>query len=131
MKPIPISELPAILAKRVKREIERSGIAYRRATPEMNRTEERYAEHLDDEKLAGVVRAYWFKGIKLRLATRTSLEPDFLVQTSTGALELHEVKGHWEDDARAKIKIAAALFPCFRFVAAIRAGKRWRFETWL
>lgn len=36
-----------------------------------------------------------------------------------GALEAHEVKGHWQDDAWAKIKIAADLYP-LRF-AAIRA----------
>ena len=33
-----------------------------------------------------------------------------------GTLECHEVKGHWEDDARVKIKCAAEKFP-FRFVA--------------
>lgn len=26
-----------------------------------------------------------------------------------GVMECHEVKGHWQDDARAKIKIAAAM----------------------
>lgn len=36
-----------------------------------------------------------------------------------GALEAHEVKGHWADDARAKIKIAVDLYP-IRFIA-IRA----------
>jgi len=34
-------------------------------------------------------------------------------------LEAHEVKGYWQNDARAKIKIAADLYP-LRFVA-IRA----------
>jgi hypothetical protein len=26
-----------------------------------------------------------------------------------GQLQAHEVKGHWEDDARVKIKVAASL----------------------
>lgn len=33
-----------------------------------------------------------------------------------GALEAHEVKEHWQDDARAKIKIAADMYS-LRFVA--------------
>lgn len=38
-------------------------------------------------------------------------------------MELHEVKGFWQDDARAKIKIAAAMFP-FRFFAVKVKTKR-------
>jgi hypothetical protein len=33
-----------------------------------------------------------------------------------GALEIHKVKGFWQDDARAKIKIVADLY-LIRFVA--------------
>jgi hypothetical protein len=36
--------------------------------------------------------------------------------TASGEMEMHEVKGFWQDDARAKIKIAADLYP-FRFIA--------------
>lgn len=32
-------------------------------------------------------------------------------------MELHEVKGYWEDDARVKIKVAAEAFWMFRFIA--------------
>jgi hypothetical protein len=35
---------------------------------------------------------------------------------ANGELELHEVKGFWQDDARVKIKIAADLYP-MRFIA--------------
>ena len=42
---------------------------------------------------------------------------------------LHEVKGHWEDDARVKIKVAATQHPWFRFLA-VKAGKTgWQYET--
>lgn len=36
---------------------------------------------------------------------------------ATGELEMHEVKGFWEDDARVKIKVAASFYP-FSFIAA-------------
>jgi hypothetical protein len=60
----------------------------------------------------------WFKfeGIKLRLADNTFYTPDFAVMLANGELELHEVKGFWQDDARVKIKIAADLYP-MRFIA--------------
>ena len=32
-------------------------------------------------------------------------------------MEMHEVKGFWQDDARVKIKVAAQMYP-FRFLAA-------------
>lgn len=48
-----------------------------------------------------------------------------------GALEAHEVKGFWEDDARAKIKIAADMYP-IRFIAVQvlpkKAGGGWKIE---
>ena len=48
-----------------------------------------------------------------------------------GALEAHEVKGYWQDDARAKIKIAADMCP-LRFVAVQalpkKAGGGWKVE---
>lgn len=64
-----------------------------------------------------------FEGIKLKLADKTYYTPDFFLMRSDGTLECHEVKGHWEDDARVKIKCAAEKFP-FRFVAikATREG---------
>lgn len=42
------------------------------------------------------------------------------------------MKGHWQDDARAKIKIAAAMYP-FRFIAVKakpkRVGGGWEVEV--
>lgn len=72
----------------------------------------------------------WFKfeGIKLRLADNTFYTPDFAVMLTNGALEMHEVKGYWQDDARAKIKIAADLYP-MKFVA-IRATPKKDGDGW-
>lgn len=85
-------------------------------TGAMNKTEQAYAATLEQRRHAGEVAWFKFEGIKLRLADNTFYSPDFAVMLADGRLEMHEVKGYWLDDARAKIKIAADLYP-MRFVA--------------
>jgi len=74
----------------------------------MNGTESRYeSEVLTPRKLGGEIVAYWFEAFKFRLADNTFYTPDFFVVMADMTIEFHEVKGHWEDDARVKIKVAA------------------------
>ncbi|KMN88103.1 hypothetical protein VL04_17545 [Chromobacterium violaceum] len=82
----------------------------------MNKTEAAYAQYLEAQKVAGRVAWFKFEGLKFRLADSTFYTPDFAVMLAGGEMEAHEVKGFWQDDARAKIKIAADMYP-FRFVA--------------
>jgi hypothetical protein len=82
----------------------------------MNKTEAAYAATLDQRRMAGEVAWFKFEGLKLRLADNTFYTPDFFVMLADGSLEAHEVKGFWSDDGRAKIKIAADLYP-MRFIA--------------
>lgn len=92
-------------------------------TGEMNKTEALYAAHLEARKIAGEIVWHRFEAVKLRLADNTFYSPDFAVMRADGVLEMHEVKGFWQDDARVKIKVAAAQYP-FRFVAMkVRAKK--------
>ena len=90
----------------------------------MNKTEAAYAAHLETRKAAGEIADYWFEPWKFRLADRTYYTPDFVVMMPDGTLEIHETKGHWEDDARVKWKVAGSIFYLFRFVAVSkgRAG---------
>lgn len=89
----------------------------------MNKTEERYAAHLELLKRAGEVTWWRFGALKLRLADKTFYDTDFIVLKADGLLEVHEVKGHWEDDARVKVKVAADQYP-FRFLALQERPKR-------
>lgn len=97
----------------------------------MNQTERRYAEHLESRKRAGEVAWFRFEGIKFRLADNTFYTPDFAVMLADGQLEAHEVKGHWQDDARVKVKVAADQYPV-RFIAVTakpkKAGGGWQVE---
>lgn len=94
----------------------------------MNKTEERYASVLEQRRLAGEISWWGFEPLKLRLAKATFYSPDFMVLDGDGLVEMHEVKGHWEDDARVKIKVAAERFPMFRFVAVSQVHGGWKYE---
>lgn len=93
----------------------------------MNKTEAAYARLLETRKSAGEIAWYKFEGLKFRLADNTFYTPDFAVMLSDGSMELHEVKGYWQDDARVKIKIAADLYP-FQFVAVYMKGAAFTYE---
>lgn len=95
----------------------------RRQPGEMNKLEAAYEQHLEERKQKGEIIWYAYEAIKLRLADKTFYTPDFAVQLANGELELHEVKGFWEDDAKVKIKVAAAQFP-HRFRAMKQLPKK-------
>jgi hypothetical protein len=97
----------------------------------MNKTEAAYAAELERRKQAGEVLWFRFEGVKLRLADNTFYTPDFFVMLASGQLEAHEVKGHWEDDARVKTKVAADQYP-FQFIGVKAVAKKdgggWSYE---
>lgn len=99
----------------------------------LNSTEARYlAEILEPAQLAGLVLRIDFEPEGLRVAPKGSAGvywPDFRVIMADHAVEFHEVKARWMDDARAKFKAAAALHP-YRFRAAkLLRGGEWELET--
>lgn len=97
----------------------------------MNKTEAAYDLTLQQKLHAGEILWYAFERLKIRLADSTFLTPDFSVLSLDERLEFHEVKGHWEEDARVKIKVAAENNP-FRFIAVTKrtkkAGGGWQVE---
>lgn len=97
----------------------------------MNQLEARYAELLDFGTRCKPQQyaSFRFEALKLRLADKTFLTPDFMVLTADGLIEFHEVKGFWEDDARVKVKVAAEIYPEFRFVAVTwNRREGWKYE---
>ncbi|WP_282347957.1 hypothetical protein [Pseudomonas sp. PS01301] len=106
----------------------------RMADGHMNKTEARYAEHLDALKRTGEVLWWAFEGIKFKLADRTHLCVDFAVMKADGMMQFHDVKGSKgviQDKAAVKMKVAAAQFP-FPFFYAFpppRVGGDWILES--
>ena len=78
--------------------------------------EAEYARYLDGRKHLGEIVSYCHEPLRFNLAPATSYTPDFIVVSSSGRIEIHEVKGYLRDDAGVKFKIAAAQFPYFVFV---------------
>lgn len=99
----------------------------------MNGWERQRAGELEVMQRAKLIRWWLFGSFALRLARATFYHPDFMLLTSDGAIEFEEVKGHWEDDARVKIKVAARMYPQFRFRAIQRKTKKqgggWKIEA--
>jgi len=110
------------------------GRAYRPSAGVTNRTERRYAEHLERLRQAGEILAWRFECVRFRLGIddKTTYTPDFEVLLPSMEYEYHEVKGaknyreekggpvtragaYWPEDSRLKVKVAAAIYPdrCF------------------
>jgi hypothetical protein len=102
----------------------RAGRGTQHRTGEMNKLEAAYAEYLQGLKLAGEICDYAFESVKLRLANNTFYSPDFAVIKADHTIEMHEVKGFWEEDARVKIKVAAEQHP-FKFIGIQRKRGEW------
>jgi len=93
----------------------------------MNVTESKYSQILELRKRAGDIVDYFFESMTLKIAQDCRYTPDFMVVNKDQEIEFHEVKGYWMDDAKVKIKVAAAKFP-FRFVAMKLEKGLWKEE---
>ena len=91
-----------------------------------SKLEARYAQQLDWRQAAGELTRWWYEALKLRLAARCWYTPDFLVLYPDGRLELHETKGFLRDDAWVKLKVAAEMYPRFRFRLVQQYHGQWR-----
>jgi hypothetical protein len=98
---------------------------------EMNKGESLYAQWLELQQRAGDVRCWFFQAMTFKLARDCRYTPDFAVFRGD-AQTLVDVKGrkvkpdgtqtYWaEEDAKIKIKVAATMFPMYRWVIAFPA----------
>jgi hypothetical protein len=92
-----------------------------------SKTEARYADYLTACQYAGTIEAWWYEPLRLWLAPKTTYTPDFLIQyRASTMLTCYEVKGAYiRDRAMDKPKIAARLYPIFRFRVAVWEQGQW------
>ena len=93
----------------------------------MNKLEKDYAYQLEMLMLSGQILRWYYEHLNFRLARKTFYMPDFMV-VKKEQIEFHEVKGFWRDDARVKIKVAAQMYPWFKWVAVQWKKKQWIYE---
>lgn len=75
-------------------------------------------------------REHRFEAVTLRLGDDCRYTPDFMVIAEDDVVEFHEVKGHWRDDAKVKIRVASERYPMFRFKAFRRVKGAWLPEAY-
>lgn len=90
-----------------------------------SKLEEAYSRYLHGLLLAGEIRQYRYEPLRFNLAPNTTITPDFQVITKDGAMEFHEVKGWAREDAMAKLKICAHLYPEWTFLLVTRRRGIW------
>ncbi len=90
----------------------------------MNKTEKRRAVELEAMKRAGKIAAWHYEKVTFKLADDTRYTPDFMVIGADGTVRFEEIKGYWRDDAKVKIKVAAAQFP-FIFASLVATKTGW------
>jgi hypothetical protein len=98
---------------------------------EMNGLELRFAQEvLILERAAGQIKDYKYEAIKLKLANGAWYTPDFDVYMPDGSLVFYEVKGHWREAARVRIKVAADAHREHLFIAVQRDRQTgiWSYE---
>lgn len=92
---------------------------------ELNKTEQEFADLLDDWKHAGTV--LWWKAhpFNIKLANNTFYRVDFLALMSDGMLTMYEVKGGYTSQSgQTKIKLASEALPVIRIVKASKRTKK-------
>lgn len=77
----------------------------------------------------GEILSYRPQAVTLRLAEKTTFRPDYMVQAVDRTLWFVDVKGHMEDDAAVKGKVAAEMYPEFHFLWASQGKRGWEFVS--
>jgi len=79
--------------------------------------------------LAASGAEFYYEPFRLKLADGAYYKPDFLLVSPTDStLIVYEVKGHWREAAKVRIKVAAGLHPYLRLVIVTRKNGEWDFE---
>ena len=121
----------------------REPVANPAPSPYKSKWEASYAGKLDLEQRAGIIKQWWYEPFSLWLPGKVRYKPDFLVEYQQDMedlvchmpLNIVEVKGGWTKNGRedrdgvTRLKIAAALFPCFRWLKVSYVKGAWKEEA--
>ena len=101
----------------------------------MNKTEEKYAWHLEVQKRKGEILAWHFEQVKFKLTSTIPgrrgihYNPDFFIVLPDGSMRIDEVKGAFvREDAELKFIMAAELFPWFHW-RMMQFTQDWSFKV--
>jgi hypothetical protein len=104
---------------------ERKTAKARQRASKLNKTEQRYADLLEETKRYGHINEYFVQAVALKLGEGSTYWPDFLVIHNDGSLEFVEVKGYMKAVGAAKFKIARTMFWWAKFTMLSYAKGSW------
>lgn len=108
-----------------RRRFTKARVRLKRVPGEMNKLEEAWSKHLEEQRKAGQIVRWEFEPLTIRLGRPAcSYKPDFMVITDAGFVEFHETKGYMEEAANIRIKVAAEKWPEFVFRLIRRRRKK-------
>lgn len=90
-----------------------------------SKLEARYAGYIEALKFAGEIRTIRYEAVRLEIGPNTTILPDFFVERPDRTCELHEVKGRMREDAWIKLKVAASMWPHYRWFLITREKGQW------
>lgn len=85
-------------------------------------------EYLIPMRSAGKIIEWHFEKFRWKLGDNCFYKPDYFTVMADLSINIYEVKGHWTEKARVKIKAAADAMPWFRWIACYRKAGAWTFE---
>ncbi len=95
-----------------------------------NKTEARYRAEMIDRR--SDIAAVHYEGLTLRMANGHRYTPDWVVVTTVGRIECHEVKGGYalqsQQRARLAFDQARVEFPWLGWVWAVKTNDGWKVE---
>lgn len=93
-----------------------------------SKLEARFADELEGFRRLGDIISWCHEPVRIRIGCGAYYKPDFMVVVPGGRVAFYEVKGHWREAARVRIKVAASLHPYWRFTAVQYQDGAWRYE---
>ena len=96
-----------------------------RAKRQRNKTEWRYSDELEFQRLAGEILQWEFEGLRFKLADGAWYKPDFAVWLPDGRLRLVEVKGFRREAAIVRFKVARDKYPHCEWLMVQRVKGAW------
>ncbi len=88
----------------------------------MNKWEEAFSHVLEHKRLAKELSWWAFEPFRIRLADGCFYRPDFVSVDMDGRTAIYEVKGHFRESARVRLRVAAEKLP-YPFYLVKKTGK--------
>jgi hypothetical protein len=93
--------------------------------PYRSRWEREYAERLALHRIGGLIQMWYYEPMRFKLADGAWYKPDFMWIANDGQIHFDEVKGFERPAAILRWKVAAELYPMFKWRMLTKRDGSW------